>query len=329
VTDISADAVAEAFALERPIGPLVVMRQRGQVIAWRIETGSGPVLVKRFWAEPDLPWRDQLELALEVEQLAVRTEIDTPAPIDPVHPEFGTVARIDGLGFFRAFPFVEHRPLADADDIAEWVGGTLARTHQLRRLEFPPQPNWWYCQHPPVAPQQWRVWLESGEAQGNSWAPALRTHHDLIVSLATQVVETFVASPPHVLSHRDVEPWNVLIPLDDQPPMLIDWDAAGPESAPLEAAYVFTVFARRGHDDPDLEQVQRAHAAYVAAGGQPLGARPRILDRLIGIELAKLASAIGRFFDAPEADDRTRDRLDQLPTTVANIRRWEKVFAQL
>lgn len=328
MADVHADIVAEACALEEPIGPLVPVRRRGQVQAWRIETGSGPVLVKRFWVEPELPWRDQLELALEVEQLAVRAGIDTPRPIDPVRPQFGTVARLDGHGLFRAFPFVEHRALHD-DDIADWIGTTLARTHQLRRLESRPEPNWWYCQYPPVAPEQWQIWLEKGEAEGSSWASALRVHHDLVVDLATQVVETFDASPPHVLSHRDVEPWNVLVTPHNQAPQLIDWDAAGPESASLEAAYVFTVFARRRGGDPDPEQVRRAHAAYVAAGGEPLVARARLLDRLIGIELAKLAGAIGKFFGTREGDDRTRDRLERLPTTVANVRRWEQVFAQL
>lgn len=301
------------------------MRQRGQVEAWRLDTAAGRMLVKRFWADDELPWRDELEQAMEMEQLAIAAGIDSPPPIPPARPAFGSVARIDGYGLFRAFPYLEHRPLANADDVAEWIGATLARTHQLRRLPTRPAPNWWYCQHPPVAQEQWRSWLDQGEAAGSSWAPALRTHLDLVLEQSHQVVETFNRTPPYVLSHRDVEPWNVL--MTDDRPFLIDWDTTGPESAPLEAAYVFITFARRGRTEPDPELVRRSHAAYVAAGGHPIEAHTGILDRMIGFQLARLAGTLGSFFDVKDDDDKVRDRIERLPATVANARAWEALLA--
>lgn len=324
MTDVSVDAIAEAFGFAPPIGPLEPMRQRGQVHAWRADTGSGRVLVKRFWADDELPWRDQLEQAMEIEQRAVDAGIDTPAPVAPVQPVFGTVARIDGYGLFRAFPYLEHRPLADDDDIAEWIGTTLARIHRLHRLEKPPDPNWWYCQFPPVPQEQWVSWLDDGERTGTSWAPALREHLELVLEQASRVVETFNASPPYCLSHRDFEPWNVL--MSDDGPMLIDWDTTGPESVPLEAAYVFIAFARRGRDGPDPEFVRRSHAAYVAAGGQPLVVRPGLLDRFIGYKLSRIAGALGHFFDVKDHDDKTRIAIENLPATVANARAWGRLF---
>lgn len=326
VTELDAGAVAGAFDLREPLGPFVVMRRRGQVVAWRVETGGGPVLVKRFWADTDLPWRDQLEGALEIEQLALGAGLDMPAPLAPVRPLFGTVAGVAGVGLLRAFPSIEHRPLADSDDVAEWLGTTLARTHQLRRLEIRPAPSWFYCQDPPVPPRQWADWLAEAEATARPWALSLRSRLDLILSLSEQVLETFADWPPYVLSHRDVEPWNVLIPTGGVTPMLVDWDASGSESAPLEAASVFTGFARRGRADPDPEQLRKALDAYVVAGGEPIVARRGILDRLVGIELSHLASSIGRFFRPDQDDEKIGRRLERLPEVVGTIRRWEQTL---
>lgn len=326
VSDVDADGVTEAFALQRPVGPFVLVRRRGQVVAWRVETGSGPVLVKRFWADLDLPWRDELEKALEIEQLALQAGIETPEPLLPVRPLFGTVAGVARLGLLRAFRFIEHRPLTDDDNVGDWVGTTLARIHRLRRLESPPAPNWWYCQHPPVPPQQWSDWLADAEAASKPWAPLLRMRLDLIVSLAEQVLATFADSPPYVWSHRDVVPWNVLIPTSGKPPMLVDWDTSGPESAPLEAASAFTVFARRGRTDPDPEHFRQAYAAYVDADGKPIMARPGILDRLVGTELSRLASSIGRFFSPEQDDNEIRRQLERLAERITTIRRWEQTL---
>lgn len=320
---IDARVVADAFALDGPVGQAVSIRERGQVQAWRVDTRSGPVLVKRFWADLELPWRDQLESAMELEQLAVQAGIDTPPPIQPVDPVFGSVARIEGLGLLRAFPYLEHRALDDGDDVAEWIGRTLALTHQLRRIDGVPEPNWWYGQQPPVPQERWEEWLVAGEAQGKLWAPALREHLDLVTGLAQQIMDTFARSAPYVASHRDVEPWNIL--MAGSQPMLIDWDTSGPESAELEAAYVFATFAARGRADPDPELLRAAHRAYVAAGGAPIVPRPGLLDRRVGYEVSKLASALGRFFDEQEDEDRTRARVERLPGRLATIRRWEEI----
>lgn len=327
MSELRIQHVTHAFALAEPVSQLEPVRQRGQVLAWRVCTRDGPVLIKRIWADDELPWRDQLEAAMEVEALGVRAGIDTPQPIVPREPIFGTVALIRGHGLFRAFPFLQHRPLADSDDVTHWVGRTMALMHGLRRLDRRPAPNWWYGQFPPVTTEQWLTWLAQGEAHHCSWAPLLRDRLDFILGLARAVVRTFDATPPYVMSHRDVEPWNVLI--TDRGPVLIDWDTTGPESARLEAAYVFVVFARRGQAEPSEELIRRAHSAYVTAGGDPLIAKPGLLDRMIGVELARLESALGRSFDVQEADDKTRARLDRLPATVANVRRWEGIFARL
>lgn len=327
VTGVRPDAIAEAFGFPPPIGPLEPMPPRGFKQTWRLDTGAGCMLVKKFWPLDELPdFRDQFERAMVFEQEAVRAGIDTPALIAPARPVFGTVARIDGHGLFRAFPYLQHRPLADDDDIVEWIGTTLARIHQLRRLETRPDPNWWYGQAPPVPPGQWLSWLEEGERTGMSWARALRSHLEFVLEQASRVVATFNASPPYVVSHLDVEPQNVLV--TDDGPVLIDWDATGPESASLQAAYVFVDFARRGRDEPDTMSVRRAHEAYVAAGGKPLIAREGLLDRVIGRHLATITTALNGYFEGGHSEEQIRARIENLPAIVAKVRAWEQLLAK-
>lgn len=155
-----------------------------------------------------------------------------------------------------------------------------------------------------------------------SWAPALRTHLDLVIDQAAEVVGTFDTAPPYVVSHRDVEQWNVLMAGDR--PILIDWDTGGPESVPLETAYVLVTLACRGRDAPDPEFIRRSHAAYVAAGGEPLAARPGLLARVIGRHLASISSSLSGYFDGGHSSEQIRQRIEDLPALVAKTRAWER-----
>jgi hypothetical protein len=325
VTEVTAQDIAEAFGFIPPIGCLEPMPARSFVQTWCLDTGSGGMLIKRFWPDDELPWRDRFELAMDVQQRAVVAGVDTPAPVTPARPVFGTVARIDGHGLFRAFPYIQHRRLGDADDIAEWLGMTLARIHQLRPMSTRPAPNWWYGQDPPVPPEQWLAWRDEGERAGKSWVCALREHLELVLEQSSRVAETFNGSPPYVVSHLDVEPQNVLV--TDSAPVLIDWDSAGPESVPLETAYVFFAFARRGRESPDIDAIRRSHAAYVAAGGMPLVVRAGVLDRVIGRHLATITTALVGYFAGGHSDEQIRARLERLPSVVAETRSAERLLA--
>lgn len=327
MTDVSPDAIAEVFGFAPPVGPFELIRQRGAVAVWRVNTGAGCILVKRFWHEDELPWREQLEQAMEFEQLAARAGIDVPLPISPVRPVFGSVARIDGHGLFRAFPYLEHRALCDDDDVSEWLGTTLARIHQLRPHTQRPDPNWWYGQMPPAPPEQWLAWLDDGERTGTAWAPTLRAHLDFILEQADRVIQSFTAAQPYVISHRDVEPWNVLMTADR--PILIDWDTTGPECAPMETAYVFVNFAMRGRDEPDPESIRRSHAAYIAAGGQSLVVQSGLLGRLVGRHLATITASLNGYFDGGHSEEAIQERIEDLPAIVANARSWERLFETL
>ncbi|HVX43828.1 MAG TPA: aminoglycoside phosphotransferase family protein [Mycobacteriales bacterium] len=324
MTEPDPNDIADAFGFPPPVGPLHPLPHRGFKRSWRIHTGAGSRLVKNFWPYDDLPWRADLERAMDLEARAVRAGVDTPAPIRPAHPVFGTVACIEGHGLFRAFPFLEHRQLSDADDIAEWMGRTLARIHRLQPVTTAPEPNWWYGQAPPVTPENWRRWLEDGTRAGISWAGALERNFELVVEESRRVAATFRSASPYVLSHLDIEPQNVL--MTEAGPKLIDWDATAADSAELQAAFVFVEFARRGRTEPDPAAVRASHEAYVAAGGQPLTPRPYLLDRVIGRHLATITTALGGYFEGGHSEEQIRARIEELPTVVADTRAAEDIL---
>ncbi len=323
-----AEQVADAFDLGRPTAPIAPVRHVSQE-TWRLDTTSGPVLVKRFWKGPELPWRVTLDAAMRLEQRALAAGIDTPSPVPPRAAQFGAAAQIDGLGIFRAYPFLPHRPLAPDDDIADWLGETLSRIHHLEPpLDDVPAPTWWYNQFPEVTSSDWHEWLQKGIASGRAWSPALEHHLRLILDLSVRVTDVFAASGPHVQTHRDFEPWNVLMVPHDRAarPMLIDWDVAGPDSASLEAAHVLTSFARQGRPAPDSEHIRRSLGAYVAAGGQSLRPGPDLLVRTLGMRLAKISQGIRADLDGstplgvpPEtAETKILEHIDGLPVLVAD-----------
>lgn len=331
-----AERLADAFDLGRPTAPIVPVRHVSQE-TWRLDTTSGPVLVKRFWKGPELPWRVTLDAAMRLEQRALAAGIDTPSPVPPRAAQFGAAAQIDGLGIFRAYPFLPHRPLQPDDDIIDWLGETLARIQLLEPpLDDLPAPPWWYNQFPEVSPADWQEWLEKGTAAGRAWAPALERHLRLILDHSLRVIGVFAATGPHVQTHRDFEPWNVLmIPHGREArPVLIDWDVAGPDSAALEAAHVLTSFAKHGRPAPDSERLHQSVAAYGAAGGQPLRPGPDLLVRTLGMRLAKISQGIRADLDGStplgvppgRVETKVRQHIDGLPTLVAETAGWARQF---
>jgi Ser/Thr protein kinase RdoA (MazF antagonist) len=331
-----AERLADAFDLGRPTAPIAPVRHVSQE-TWRLDTTAGPVLVKRFWKGPELPWQVELDAAMRLEQQALAAGVDTPSPVPPRAAQFGAAAQIDGLGIFRAYPFLPHRPLEPDDDIADWVGETLARIQHLAPpLRDVPAPTWWYNQFPQVASADWHEWLEKGTASGRAWVPALGRHLRLILDLSVRVTDVFAATAPHVQTHRDFEPWNVLMVPHGRGarPMLIDWDVAGPDSAVLEAAHVLTSFARHGRQAPDSERIHRSVGAYVSAGGQPPRPGPDLLVRTLGMRLAKISQGIRadltgftpRSSLPASAEAKVLEHIEGLPALLADTTGWADQF---
>lgn len=320
--------IAEAFELGRPIEPLAPHRFGSQQ-TWTLGTMAGRFLVKRLWTGPDPDWRPALEQAMAFENRACQAGIDAARPIAPPEAVFGCAVRVHGFGVFRVYEWLEHRRLEVDDDVADWLGTTLARLHQLEPLPSAPDP---YC-YGLFPAGQWNAWLSEGEAQGRVWAPALRERLPFVVETSQWIAEAFAKAGSYVVTHRDVEPWNVL--MTESGPRLIDWDTSGPDSAPLEAAQALLDFAAHDRSAPDVNTVRRGMAAYQSAGGAVLRPGRDMIARRVGLRLLRLSVRLGVTLgladlgsvEPAQAEARAREQLEDLPDFVARLTRWSALLS--
>ncbi|XVU25436.1 aminoglycoside phosphotransferase family protein [Actinoplanes sp. CA-054009] len=276
---VGADAVAAAFGLGRAAGPLAALSYRSSQ-TWALSAGQGRFLVKHVAAEG---WRDDFERAMRFEAKALAAGIAMARPVSPVGAALGYAAEVEGIGLVRVYEWVDGRPLGDADDVSEWLGSTLARLH-LIELSEPggSAPEWYRLDDRDL----WEGWLRAGA--GKPWAASLQDGLDGILSAAAWVSRVFLEAGDYVVTHRDVEPWNVIV--TDDGPVLIDWDVAGPDSARLEAAQATLSFSARG-GLPDPGVVRRTIEAYVGGGGERFEGAD-VMVRRVGLRLGRLAERL-------------------------------------
>lgn len=257
----TAEVAARAFGLGRPSGELVHVRS-GDTDTWRLDTSDGSYLVKGYrptstgqFAPGGL--QDQLAVAMAFERLALEASVDMPEPIPPADPLLGWTTRVDGR-LFRAHRWIEHRAIRPDDDLAEWLGQTMARIHRLRPLSEVGLPDWW---RGPVWPRTtWQEWFTEAERRDRSWAELGTERLPYILELTARIEELCEIAPDSVTTHGDFKSHNML--MASTGPVLVDWDSVRVDSAALEAGRVAHIFGAG-----ELEPIRRILDAYVAAGG--------------------------------------------------------------
>ncbi|MGW0433522.1 phosphotransferase enzyme family protein [Micromonospora sp. NPDC003197] len=322
----SAQAVASAFRLADPTGPLVPVRYVSSE-TWRLDTRRGRYFVKRLVVDG---WWDQLDRAMAFERRACAAGIRMPEAIEPADPAWGLAADLgDGQGVVRVHTWLDGAAADPGADLSDWYGATLAALHGLEPAGERRTDSMWPLWYGVEPPQRWADWLAAGLRQGLLWAPVLRQRLALVLDLTEQIEAAYRVVDDHVVTHRDVLPHNVLVPADGGP-VLIDWDTAGPDSATLETAAALHDYARYGTGtEPDLARFTAALAAYRAHGGvvQPC---PFPLARRMGVHLARCAERIrvtlgvepAGSIDAPAAEVHVAQRLAALPAFSASLPRW-------
>jgi Ser/Thr protein kinase RdoA (MazF antagonist) len=305
-----------SFALGRPVGdPVPYTHSSGPT--WSLHTTTGRYLVKAV--------RGPVGTAMAFERRAAEAGLALPRPVPPATPAPGLplAAEVEGLGVVRVYEWVDGRPLTPDDDVTGWLGATLARLHRIQPLDaFAAAPEW-YGLHPPA---RWREWLAAGEERGLAWAAVLRRRLDDVAATTAWIGAAVVRSGAAVFTHRDVEPWNVLVTA--RGPVLVDWDTAGPDSAGLEAGHAAFAFAGLDHRPVDPRAVRRTLDAYRAHGGGPLPADGDLFARRAGIMLGRLVERIritlgeqdARAFDPAALETTAAERLEALPRFVDALR---------
>ncbi len=262
---------------------------------------------------------------MSLERLAIAAGIRTAMPLTPVAPEFGWCTRIPGHGWFRAHAWLEHRPVAETDDLTAWLGETLATLHRL--LPDDDSVDLTAVGIHPAA--NWRDWVAEAEDTGRSWSGLARSRLGYIDDL-TERLRVLYSRPGQVVTHGDFEPNNVLITADG--PALIDWDTVRTYPPALQAARVALRFGR-GQDDRMMAILD----AYRNAGGQLDGIGEELFFSRVGHRLASLGILIAvllgrrqppRWVNLATAERRVIDDLRGLPELVDDLVDHARFVAQ-
>lgn len=321
---VDAGQLSTAFGL--PVRGATVERwSHSDFLTRRLTTASGTFLVKELATAADPFPRERFERAMTLERLAIAAGIRTPVPLTPAAPEFAWCARIPGHGWFRAHAWLEHRPVAETDDLAVWLGGTMATLHRL----LPDNEGVDLAAvgiHPAA---NWRDWVAEVEDTGRAWSGLARRRLGYIDDL-TKRLSALYSRPDQVVTHGDFEPNNVLITAAG--PALIDWDIVRTYPPALHAARVALRFGH-GHND----RIVAILDAYRSAGGQLDGLGDELFFSRVGHQLASLGILIDvllgrrqppRWVNLATAEQRVVDQLRGLPELVDGLVDRARFLAQ-
>lgn len=204
-----------------------------------------------------------------------------PRTVPPVQPLVGWTGRVAGRGAYRVTEWVEHRKVSEKDDLSDWLGRTLARLHSLQPHTGSLEPP--YYLNPA---EQWREWTARAVEQRRPWATGLAEHLDDYLAISARLRQAFFEVGDHVLTHRDMVPFNVLITTTG--PVLADWESLGPDSASLETGFAAVTF---GHHNTGY--VRRILDSYRANGGILIdGLGQNLFAHKLGSELGRLADML-------------------------------------
>jgi aminoglycoside phosphotransferase (APT) family kinase protein len=233
--------------LGTPLGPMTRVHGGYANRVHRLDTDRGSFAVKELNLV-DRRWPYHHEEVFAFEQAAFAAGIPMPEPV---------AARHDTL----VHRWVEGEKLPDAPVSAEFafeIGDLLARLHAL-------DVEWTHASIEEPTARDWPELAARAAATGQPWAGELASHVETMLAIA-QFVRTCERPGPVVLTHKDIQPWNLLA--RDGRPVLLDWELSGT----LELAGELGSTALSLAKGPDFDDIEPAifHSVldgYVAGGG--------------------------------------------------------------
>lgn len=310
--------IADAFALSRPTGPLTPVTYTC-FQTWRMDTTRGAFFIKRLWRGADPHWWTDRAAAMEFERRVIDSGIATTQPINPVQPWFGYTARIGNLGVFRAYEWIDNRPLHADDDITGWVGETLALLHALEPPPLEVGTAWpWLGVQPE---QDWLDAIAAGTEQGRPWASTLQGQLSPILDLSERLTRVWNEVDDQVISHGDFEPRNVFI--SETGPVLTDWESVAYESATWETARAAVAF---GYRDP--VRMRAILDSYRSCGGELVDLGDDLLLRSASLTLCHIRELLNvtlgtrppaGWMDSARLDQQLLEQLHALPRLVTEL----------
>ncbi|MEV6414895.1 aminoglycoside phosphotransferase family protein [Kribbella sp. NPDC051718] len=192
--------------LGTPTGPMTRVHGGFANRMYRLDTDQGSFAVKELNLA-DRRWTYRVEDVFRLERAAFAAGIPMPEPISA--DQHTLVHRwVDGEKIPEA-------PVSEA--YAFEVGELLARIHALD-VEWAEDPS----EEP--TPQDWPVLAQRAAATNQPWADELASQVETFLAIA-HFVDTCERPGPVVLTHKDIQPWNLLA--RNGRPVLLDWELSG------------------------------------------------------------------------------------------------------
>jgi aminoglycoside phosphotransferase (APT) family kinase protein len=235
--------------LGTPVGPPVRVHGGFGNRMYRLDTDQGSFAVKELNLA-DRRWPYHAADVFRFEQAAFAAGIPMPEPIS---------ASAETL----VHRWVEADTMPEApvsESYAFEIGTILARIHALD-VQWP---------HPPddePMPRDWPDLAARASATGQPWAAELVCNVQTLLAIA-DFVETCQPPGPVVLTHRDIQPWNLLA--RDGRPVLLDWELSGPLDLSGELGSTALALAKGPGFDAIEPGIFRSVLDGYVAGGREL-----------------------------------------------------------
>jgi aminoglycoside phosphotransferase (APT) family kinase protein len=233
--------------LGAPIGPMIRVHGGFANRMYRLDTDRGSFAVKELNLL-DRRWAYRAEDVFRFERAAFAAGIPMPEPISAGHHTL--VHRwVEGEEMPEA-------PVSPA--YAFEIGEILARIHAL-------DVDWTDVSIEDPTSRDWPELAERAAATGQPWAGELTSQVETFLAIA-DFVDTCERPGPVVLTHRDIQPWNLLA--RQGRPVVLDWELSGMLDLASELGSTALSLAKGpGFDDIKPAIFRSVLDGYVAAGG--------------------------------------------------------------
>ncbi|MDQ0801417.1 aminoglycoside phosphotransferase family protein [Arthrobacter sp. SLBN-112] len=233
--------------LGAPIGPMIRVHGGFANRMYRLDTDQGSFAIKELNLV-DRRWTSRVEDVFRFERAAFAAGIPMPEPISA--SQYTLVHR-----------WVEGEKVPEAPVPAAYafeVGEILARIHAL-------DVAWTNVSIEDPTSQDWSELAARATATGQPWAGELASQVETFLAIA-HFVDTCERRGPVVLTHRDIQPWNLLA--REGRPVVLDWELSGMLDLSSELGSTALSLAK----GPGLEDIEPAIFrsvldGYVAGGG--------------------------------------------------------------
>ncbi len=225
---VDLEAVSVAFGL--PGSLEVVSHHPGASGTWRLRSSSGDGFALKVLTAVDDQARTRVVHQGQLELAPSAARVAMPEVVAPLSPALGLCADVDGQ-LVEVHRWVDTLPgdaQVDPGALHRWLGRTLALLHGLVPLGQEHDELARAYAVPPVA--DWAEWVREAHRLGLPWGPIGSELLDVVPAAAELVRTALVdATLPRCLTHRDVNPPNVLHTEDG--PVLCDFGSAGADIA--------------------------------------------------------------------------------------------------